>query len=62
MQIKVIVENTNEAYPLTSDELTQIVEAFELAEYDKYYGIDVIDEWASPVFGWLMERPQVKED
>ena len=55
------VENTNEAYPLTSDELTQIVEAFELAEYDKYYGIDVIDEWASPVFGWLMERPQVKE-
>ena len=55
------IANTNEAYPLTSDELLAIVEAFESAEYDKYYGVDVIDEWASPVFGWLMERPEVKE-
>ena len=44
--------------PMTLEQLGQLAKAFDGAQLDKYAGIDVIDEWASPVFGWLMERDQ----
>ena len=50
---------SGEVAPLTLDQLTAISTAFDDSTLDKYRGIDVIDEWASPVFGWMMERDSV---
>jgi hypothetical protein len=48
-----------EVAPLTLDQLTKLSTAFDASTLDKFRGIDVIDEWASPVFGWMMERDSV---
>jgi hypothetical protein len=50
---------SGEVSPLTLDQLTKISNAFDKSTLDLYKGIDVIDEWASPVFGWMMERPAI---
>jgi len=51
--------SATEVEPLTLDQVGKLSEAFDAVELDKYRGVDSIDEFFSPVFGWLMERDQV---
>ena len=53
---KAVTEPISQYEPFTTDQVVKIKRAYETSELDKYHGVDVIDEWASPVFGWLMER------